>query len=122
MCIRDRSPSATWVLLRTCFKTSAEQGDYTRESVAFTVADEYNTLMQPDSQNPQPTAPGWEYKPNSPTSSTFEAPAEPAPAAQPAVPEASISWSASEFVAHHKSAGWYAILFGGAALVGALIY
>jgi hypothetical protein len=38
----------------------------------------------------------------------------------PAGPEGSITWTASEFIAHHKSPGWYLIL-GSSALVVAII-
>lgn len=53
-----------------------------------------------------------------------ETQATPAPqAAQPeAAPEGTIAWTASEFVAHDKSAGWYATLMFCAALIGAIVY
>lgn len=34
----------------------------------------------------------------------------------------SVTWTASEFVAHHKTAGWYVMLFVGGAIIAALIY
>ena len=33
-----------------------------------------------------------------------------------------ISWTASEFVAHEKSAGWYVLLIGGAAVFAGVVY
>lgn len=102
-----------------CF-TQAEQGDYTRESVAFTVLDEYNTLMQPESNDQQPATPGWEYKPNSQEASAPQFvqpsphPVSKSPAAQPEDLKNGVTWTASEFVAYQKSKGWYVIL----ALVG----
>jgi len=33
-----------------------------------------------------------------------------------------ISWTASEFVAHEKNAGWYGLLAGAAALLAVLVY
>jgi hypothetical protein len=33
-----------------------------------------------------------------------------------------VSWSASEFVAHHKNSGWYLLLILGAVVVAALVY
>jgi hypothetical protein len=33
-----------------------------------------------------------------------------------------VSWSASEFVAHHKNSGWYLLLMLGAVVVAALVY
>lgn len=64
-------------------------------------------------------------------------PPEPAPAPAPRQPQASetpsapaapvasgagISWTASEFVSHEKSAGWYGVLLLVTAIVAALIY
>lgn len=109
--------------------TQAEQGDYTRESVAFTVLDEYNTLMQPESPAPSPATPGWEYKPNG-DSTPPPAPQQqftPQPEQQPAAPvarqtENSVSWSASEFVAHQKTGGWYVMLLLAGIVVAGLVY
>jgi hypothetical protein len=33
-----------------------------------------------------------------------------------------VSWSASEFIAHHKNGGWYLLLLLGAVIVAALVY
>jgi hypothetical protein len=33
-----------------------------------------------------------------------------------------VSWSASEFIAHHKSAGWYGLLGAGTLIVAALVF
>lgn len=41
---------------------------------------------------------------------------------EPAAAENTISWTASEFVAHDKTAGWYALLLFGAALFSAIVY
>lgn len=43
-----------------------------------------------------------------------------ATAIPPQGPDGSISWTASEFIAHHKSPGWYLAL-AGAAIIGALL-
>lgn len=43
-------------------------------------------------------------------------------AVPPAGPNGSITWTASEFVAHHKSAGWYGLLAIGAVIVAAVIW
>jgi hypothetical protein len=37
-------------------------------------------------------------------------------------PDKTIEWTASEFIAHHKGFGWYALLFLGTVLVTALIF
>jgi len=54
------------------------------------------------------------------------APAAQAPGSLKAQPKSgdkdSISWTASEFVAHEKSAGWYGTLMLAAAIIAALIY
>ncbi|HET7060364.1 MAG TPA: hypothetical protein VFH99_03575 [Candidatus Saccharimonadales bacterium] len=59
------------------------------------------------------------------TGSDKGAPADQSPA--PARPtqnpsDGSISWTASEFVAHEKSAGWYGVLVLATAAIAALIY
>jgi hypothetical protein len=55
----------------------------------------------------EPTT-GWHYHPDSGNAST----ASPAPAGAPATAKHSeVEWTASEFIAHHKSVGWYAALF-----------
>ncbi|HSX36769.1 MAG TPA: hypothetical protein VLG13_01455 [Patescibacteria group bacterium] len=54
------------------------------------------------------------------TDSALLAPA--ATAIPPKGPDGSISWTASEFVAHHKSAGWYLALAGAAIAVAALVW
>ncbi len=119
-----------------CGFTQAEQGDYIRESVAFTVADEYNTLMHPDAVNQNTPEPGWEFKPGDNTAApSAEQTAEynalagsaptPAPAAEPVADktkELSVSWTASEFVLHQKNSGWY-IAWALCSVVGvALVY
>lgn len=47
---------------------------------------------------------------------------QPAPSAAASDPDGAITWTASEFVAHEKSAGWYAALAGGTVVVAGLIY
>jgi hypothetical protein len=54
-----------------------------------------------------------------PPSPTFE-PETPWVASSSAEPTTAINWTASEFIAHHKSTGWYLIL-GSGALVGAFL-
>lgn len=40
----------------------------------------------------------------------------------PSGPDGSISWTASEFIAHHKSTGWYVALIGAAIFIAALVW
>ena len=47
---------------------------------------------------------------------TDDAPLPPEPSGD------TISWTASEYIAHHKSSGWYLALVGAAILVAAIIY
>jgi len=112
----------------------AEQGDYIRESVAFTVADEYNTLMQPQTDEP-PTnqstpTPGWQFTPdgaakapeNQPTPA-MAGPTSPEIAPKPRIAEAgSVSWSASEFIVHEKKTGWYGLLALAGIFIAAAVY
>lgn len=74
-------------------------------------------LMEMGPSEQQPAQPGWQFTPDG------TAPVNAAPAApQPTASTEGIQWSASEFVAHQKSAGWYFILLFGAAVATALIY
>lgn len=43
-------------------------------------------------------------------------------AVPPAGSDGSITWTASEFVAHHKSVGWYGVLALGAVILAAIIW
>lgn len=65
--------------------------------------------------NPQPDG-SWQF--NSDAQTEVMAPA--ATAIPPQGSDGSITWTASEFIAHHKSPGWYLAL-AGAAVVAALI-
>ena len=60
----------------------------------------------------------WQFSPE--TGSRADAVNPTATAIPPQGPEGSISWTASEFVAHHKSPGWYLGLTA-AAIAGALL-
>ncbi len=44
------------------------------------------------------------------------------PAQPPAPPNAQVSWTASEFIAHDKTASWYGLLVLGGIIIAALIY
>ncbi len=94
-----------------CGFTQAEQGDYIRESVAFTVADEYNTLMHPDAATQNAPEPGWEFKPGDSTAPPTDK-----------TKELSVSWTASEFVLHQKNTGWYAAWALGSSVSVAVVY
>lgn len=37
-------------------------------------------------------------------------------------PQQPVTWTASEFIAHHKDASWYAMLFGGFIVLAGLVY
>jgi len=60
----------------------------------------------------------WQFNPGADSESSVVNPE--ATAIPPAGPEGSISWTASEFIAHHKSPGWYLVL-AAAAIAGALL-
>ena len=85
----------------------------------------YNTDgMDGDKQQPQQNneAAGWVYKPGdevqdglAPAESVQDSPAQP-------IPEGEVGWSASEYIAHEKGFGWYALLFLVAAVLAAVIY
>jgi hypothetical protein len=60
------------------------------------------------------TGPQWEYKAEEPTTPT-------SPQATQARSEG-VAWTASEYVAHQKTAGWYMLLALGAIVGAALVY
>jgi len=70
---------------------------------------------------PAPVAPPTDTA-NAPQAS--DSPAEPTPAAplQPSTDSDSIEWTASEFIAHDKSAGWYGLLVLGTLVLAAIIF
>lgn len=62
-------------------------------------------------QSPQPMIHADEYAPS--------------PALQPAPPAGAndvVSWSASEFIAHHKTAGWYGLLVLATAFIAGIVF
>jgi hypothetical protein len=70
-----------------------------------------------------PEADGWQFRSEAvpagaPATSDFDAPADTPPVDLPD----QLSWTASEFIAHEKSAGWYSLLALAALAVAALIY
>jgi len=63
---------------------------------------------------------GWKY---SPTDAVVSPAPAATPLAQPSVEQQpGISWTASEFVAHHKTGGWYALLAGGAVMAAIVVF
>lgn len=69
----------------------------------------------------------WEYNPGDTVAPGITATASrpavaPAPSQQQPTPSGSISWTASEFVAHQKSGGWYGLLALAAILTAAGIW
>ena len=74
--------------------------------------------MQEGTNDQHAAAPesGWRYQ------SDQGAPEAPSPAPHPTHRNAHIEWTASEFVAHHKSANWYLMLVFAVLAGGGLIY
>ncbi len=69
-------------------------------------------VINPDAVHPQSS---WQ----------FHAEESSDPGASPQVPSSdveTVSWSASEFIAHDKSAGWYSLLVLGTIVLAALVY
>ena len=73
--------------------------------------------MQPQSPQQQPATPGWQYNPEQ-----SDAGFQPQTAPKAEVPSQAVSWSASEFIAHQKNAGWYGILALAGVVGATLIY
>src|SRR5438034_11503772 len=89
------------------------------------------------SPNSQPDTPNWQYNPDNLPAPVQHTPAEvpsqqpaDAPAPQPpqssqlaqAADQDSISWTASEFIAHHKPGGWYGLLALAGIAIAAGVY
>ncbi len=62
-------------------------------------------------------APGWQFKSEDASGQT--APEAPANSIQPIEP---VSWTASEYVAHHKSTGWFVMLGLATAVAAIIVY
>lgn len=75
----------------------------------------------PAPETPPEPAPQPEQSPQTPEQSTPPADAPPEPQTDPDVSDA-ISWTASEYIAHHKSGGWYLLLVIAGALAAAGAY
>lgn len=80
-----------------------------------------------DRDNPQHShdaSSGWQFEPSDTlTPGAKHSPAPSVPAHTAHMPhEQGVAWSASEFIAHQKSFGWYALLVVVAAAVAALVY
>lgn len=81
----------------------------------------YNTLMADDLPNgpilrtPVQTESSWQFHPEetNPTSNVPNA---------ASAPHNSVSWTASEFIAHQKSAGWYGLLMLAALATAGVVY
>lgn len=71
--------------------------------------------MQGEGQQAEPQG-HWNYKPDA-------AATDGVPATVSSTPQfESVSWTASEYIAHHKSFGWFLVLAVGAAATGGLVY
>ena len=70
--------------------------------------------------------PGWAFKPEQSDNETQQSVANtPAPqqkAEKSAANTGEVSWTASEFIANHKSAGWYILLFAAIFVVAGLTF
>jgi hypothetical protein len=75
----------------------------------------------------QPTNDGgsWQFKPGDTATATVAPPTpalSSAPAPQQPTGSGDISWTASEFIAHQKSGGWYGLLALGAVMAAVVIW
>lgn len=75
----------------------------------------YNTLMENGVQNQQQPSANWQF-----TSEDGGQTQPPAPASE--AHTSAIEWTASEFIAHHKTSSWYAGLAFAAVIVAGFIY
>ncbi len=81
-----------------------------------------SVIVQPEPQ--QPAENNDFYQPAKPELPPLDDEAEEAPAPTAALEETAegFSWQATEYAHHHRGAGWFALLFIGAAVLGGLIY
>ncbi len=78
---------------------------------------------QKETTNQPPT--GWQYKPDQPSGGVGNTPETPRQdaAAAPQLPKQELTWTASEFIAHHKGAGWYgSVVVVGSALTAVVFF
>ena len=97
--------------------TVYNRGDYSKPSACCTI-----TLMDGTNQTPNTDSP-WQYQPDD-NAAQF-APQSLAPtsvASPPAGPDGTISWTASEFIAHSKTSGWFGLLALGAILATVVVW
>jgi hypothetical protein len=69
--------------------------------------------MQPQSDQESPAQAGWQYTPEE---------SNPTASANSKGKPSEVSWTASEFIAHHKSTGWYLRLGAAGILAAAIVY
>lgn len=82
---------------------------------------------QPQASAPQPALATAEQSQPVQQTAVSQAPGSSAPLQQPVTPsyvtpEQEVSWTASEFIAHQKSVGWYLGLAGATVVLGGLVY
>lgn len=75
----------------------------------------YNTLMENGVTDQQQPSANWQFTPDDASDSP-----SPAPKREPH--DSTVEWTASEFMAHHKSTSWYAALALAAVIVAGFIY
>ena len=93
----------------------------------FCMSNEQSSTITLMDGNGQPTNDGgsWQFKPNSGTATAVVSSPGVTPrsvASPPSGPGGTITWTASEFVAHQKSSGWYVILAVGSVIAAAIVY
>lgn len=87
--------------------------------VLATTSQPATAALPPASQPVQlPSQPAEAVLPTGPAEASLP-PEAPLP---PADPSATISWTASEFIAHHKNGGWYGLLLLGACVAAVLVW
>ncbi len=84
---------------------------------------ETTTNAVPQPASPSPSQSPTEPQPADAPTPTVAAPADDAHTTQwQHTPAPSITWTASEFISHQKSPGWYAALLGGTVVFAALVW
>jgi len=75
--------------------------------------------MSEHDEQPLPPA-GWQYQPSE--SSSALAGVSSGKHSSPGPTQSEITWTASEYIAHHKSLGWYSALLGATVVLAGLVY
>lgn len=74
--------------------------------------------MQPETQPQNQQSGGWQFVPEQPITNGVQ----PSQSSAPSTPDTHIAWTASEFIAYQKGAGWYLAAVAVLVCIAAIVY